>query len=356
MRILILGGTKFLGRAVVEAARARKHKLTLFNRGQQDPGAFPGVERLRGDRTLPVTDPAGLGALAGRTWDAVIDTAAYLPRDVRAVTSALAGRTGHYTLVSSVSVLASAAVSGQSEESPVARLTDEQRVEMDAIPIGGTLTAARLGELYGPLKALCEDEARQAFGDHTLIVRPGLIVGPYDPTDRFTYWPVRMMRGGEVLAPGRPERRVSFIDVRDIAEWMVRQVERGQGGTTMAVGPEPPISMGEVLGACARVAESRGAPGSRLVWVRDEWLLERKVGPWMEMPLWVPESDPEHAGFMQEDYSKARAAGLTYRALEETIRATLDWYAGRAPVARGPAGLAAERERELLAGWSRGVA
>ena len=138
MRILILGGTKFLGRAVVEAARARGHELTLFNRGQQDPGAFPGVERLRGDRTLPASDPAGLGALAERSWDAVIDTAAYLPRDVRSATSALAGRTGHYTFVSSVSVLASAAVPGQNEESPVARLTAQQRVEMDAIPIGET--------------------------------------------------------------------------------------------------------------------------------------------------------------------------------------------------------------------------
>jgi 2'-hydroxyisoflavone reductase len=349
MRILVLGGTKFLGRAVVDAARKAGHTLTLFNRGVQDPSAFPDVEQLHGDRTKPASDPAGLGALAGRTWDAAIDTAAYLPRDVQAMCDTLKARVPHYTFVSSVSVLAGSTVVGQDERSPVAELTDAQRAEVDAIPVGEPLTASRLGELYGPLKAECERIAIAAYGAGALVVRPGLIVGPYDPTDRFTYWPVRFLRGGDVLAPGRPQRPVSFIDVRDLAEWMVRLIARGAGGTYMAGGPTAPLPMSEVLATCARVAASRGAPPSRLVWAPDEWLVAHEVGPWMEMPLWVPETDPEFSAFMLENYAKARSAGLTYRRLYDTVSATLDWHATRPAGAKGPAGMAPEKEAVLLA-------
>ncbi len=345
MRILVLGGTKFLGRAFVDAALARGHELTLFNRGQQDPSAYPSVEQVHGDRQR-----GGLSLLAGRTWDAVVDTAAYLPRDVAAACAALAPHTSHYTYVSSISALASHATPGQNEESPAAVLTPAQREEVDAIPVGEPLTSAKLGELYGPLKATCEQVVRDAFGDRGFIVRPGLIVGPHDPSERFTYWPLRMMRGGKVLAPGRPERLVAFIDVRDLAEWMVRGIEAGLGGTYMADGPQIPI--GDVLDACVRAASQRGMPRAKLVWAPDEWLLSQGVGVWMEMPLWIPENDPEAAGFFDEDCSKAVGAGLTFRPIDATVRATLDWALARPAGVKGPAGMIAETELRLVASIS----
>jgi 2'-hydroxyisoflavone reductase len=346
MRILILGGTKFLGRAIVDAARAKGHELTLFNRGQHDPSAYPDLEQLHGDRT----QPGGLDALDGRSWDAAIDTAAYLPRDVRSMCDALAEQTKHYTFVSSISVFASHAAPGQDETAAVARLTPEQQAKLDALPLGATITARDLGELYGPLKAACEDVARAAFPGAALIVRPGLIVGPYDGSDRFTYWPARLMKGGDVLAPGKPGRVVQMIDVRDLAEWMVRMVEGRVAGTIQATGPAHRLAFGEVLDACARVARARGAPPVRVVWVDDGFLLAQGVGPWMELPLWIPASDETMAGFMTENIAQALAAGLTFRPLEDTIRATLDWDATRPKDEPRKAGLAAEREAALLAG------
>jgi 2'-hydroxyisoflavone reductase len=342
VKLLVLGGTKFLGRAVVDAAVAAGHEVTLFNRGQLDPSAYPSLERLRGDRTTA----EGLSVLRGRTWDAAIDTAPYLPRDVRSMTSTLS--VSHYALVSSISTMASHAPAGQDEDAPLARLTKEQEAEVASLSADGPIPAAKLGEFYGALKALCEEEARAAFPD-ALIVRPGLVVGPYDPTDRFTYWPVRFLRGGDVLAPGNPERRVQFIDVRDLAEWMVRLVGRKMGGTFLATGPATPLTFGEVLDTCARIARERGAPPSRLRWVPDQKLVAAGVGAWMEMPLWIPASDADHAGFMTERTDRALAAGLTFRPLDDTIRATLDWNATRPADAKRAAGLAPEKEVELLA-------
>ena len=341
MKLLVLGGTKFLGRAVVDAAIAAGHEVTLFNRGQLDPAAYPSLEHLRGDRTTS----EGLSILRGRTWDAAIDTAPYLPRDVRSMTAAL--DVAHYTLVSSISTMASHAPAGQDEDAPLARLTKEQEAEVDTLSADGPIPAAKLGEFYGALKALCEEEARAAFPG-ALIVRPGLIVGPHDPTDRFTYWPVRFLKGGDVLAPGKPERRVQFIDVRDLAEWMVRLVGQKVGGTFLATGPAQPLTFGEVLDACARIARERGAPPSRIRWIPDETLVAAGVGPWMELPLWIPSTDADHAGFMTERIDRALAAGLTFRPLDETIRATLDWNATRSPDSIRAAGLAEARELELL--------
>ena len=348
MRILILGGTKFLGRAVVDAARARGHELTLFNRGEHDPSAYPEIVQIHGDRTLA----AGRAALAGHRWDAAIDTAAYLPRDVRSMAETLAGRVAHYTFVSSISVLASHAIPGQDETAPVARLTPGQQAEVDALGLEGTITAGKLGEFYGPLKAQCEEVVLNLYTGAALIVRPGLIVGPHDVSDRFTYWPGRLMRGGDVLAPGAPERPVQFIDVRDLAEWMVRMVEQRATDTYQATGPAAPLTLGAVLDACARVARERGAPPANLVWVDDAFLLGQGVGPWMELPLWIPASDAAMAGFQRADCRKARAAGLSFRALEDTIRGTLDWDRTRAQDAPRAAGLSSDRERDLLAGWA----
>ncbi|HUP31808.1 MAG TPA: NAD-dependent epimerase/dehydratase family protein [Gaiellaceae bacterium] len=306
MRLLVLGGTKFLGRAVAEEALARGHELTLFNRGETGPELFPEAERLRGDRT------SDLSALASRTWDAVIDTSGYVPAVVRA-SAELLRDSGRYVFVSSVSVYADFTARWD-ESGPTARLGEASRDEV----------AADFSN-YGALKALCEVEVEDVFGERALIVRPGLIAGPHDPTGRFTYWALRLARGGEVLAPGPPERRTQFVDVRDLAEWMVTAVERGVGGTHNATNEGVPWR--ELLA------------GADVTWVTDEFLQEHEVGEWQELPLWIAGS-----GF-EVDVGRAVAAGLHFRPLAETLAG-----ARRAPAVED-VGLTAEREAELLAAW-----
>jgi 2'-hydroxyisoflavone reductase len=328
MRLLILGGTVFLGRHLVESALARGHQVTLFNRGQHNPELFPTVEKLRGDRN------GDLSALDGRRWDAAIDTCGYLPRVVRASARQLANSVGHYTFISSISVYASLPRPGMDEETAVGTLADESVEEIT-------------GETYGPLKALCEQEAEAAMPGRVLNVRPGLIVGPHDPTDRFTYWPRRVARGGEVLAPGRPDAPVQIIDARDLAEWSLRMVEAGGAGVYNATGPGSVLTMETLL------SESRAVSGSdaALVWVKEEFLLEAGVAPWSEMPLWVPDREEGAAGFATVSSARAIAAGLTFRPLAATIGDTLAWDAAL-PADREPrAGLKPDRERELLAAW-----
>jgi 2'-hydroxyisoflavone reductase len=329
--VLILGGTMFLGRALVEAARARGHEITLFNRGRTAPELYPELERLVGDRD------GNLSALAGRRWDAVIDTCAYLPRIAAASARLLADQVDHYTIVSSLSVYASTREPGVDESGEVATLADPAVEELT-------------GETYGALKALCEGAVEEALPGRTLAVRPGLIVGPHDPTDRFTYWPWRVARGGRLLAPDRPERRVAFLDVRDLAEWMVRACEERLVGVYNADGPQGTVTMGELVAACRRVAASDAEP----VWVSEAFLAEQEVGAWIEMPLWIPASDPDAAGFFAFSCDKAIAAGLTSRAVEETVRATLEWARTRDEAHQWRAGLTAEREAELLAAWVSG--
>jgi nucleoside-diphosphate-sugar epimerase len=328
MKLLILGGTVFLGRHLVEAALARGHAVTLFNRGQHNADLYPEVEKLRGDRE------GDLAALHGRAWDAAIDTCGYVPRVVRASAELLADAVSHYTFISSISVYAGFKELGIDENAAVGVLADPTVEEVT-------------GESYGPLKALCEQAAEQAMPGRVLNIRPGLIVGPHDPTDRFTYWPVRVARGGEVLAPGRPERHVQVIDVRDLAEWTVRMVEGRQTGVYNATGPEYSLTMGQLLDVCRAVSGS----DARFSWVGEDFLAEKEVGPWMEVPLWIPESDPDAAGFSDVDCGKAIAAGLSFRDLAETVRATLAWDATRPPDVERRAGLKAEREAELLRGW-----
>lgn len=348
MRILILGGTKFLGRAVVDAARAGGHTLTLFNRGQHDPAAYPEVEQVRGDRTLGDVD-GGFAPLSGRRFDAVIDTAAYLPGQARAAAAFFAPRADHFTFVSSISVVADVSQPGHDESAAIKHPTPEQQKEIAALKVEGSLSAAKLGERYGPLKVLCEETVAAAMPGRALIVRPGLIVGPFDPSDRFTYWPVRFRRGGTVLAPGRPERVVQFIDARDLAEFMVRLIEARTTGTYQVTGPDAPLPFGDLLAACARVAAGRGAPPSTLRWIDEAWLVAQDVAPWMGLPLWIPESMGDMAGFMRADFAKARAAGLAFRTLDATIAATLDWDDTRAKDAPRGAGISAEVEARLLA-------
>jgi 2'-hydroxyisoflavone reductase len=330
MKLLIIGGTIFLGRYLVEAAQARGHEVTLFNRGQHNPDLFAGVEKIRGDRTKA----EDLAPLKGRRFDAVIDTCGYVPRVVRMSAEVLAEGTEHYTFVSTCSVYGEP-TTGPDESTPVVTLAD---------PTVEQVT----GETYGGLKALCEQAAEAAMPGRVLNVRPGLIVGPHDPSDRFTYWPVRVARGGEVLAPGRPDRPVQFIDVRDLARWHVRAAEARLTGIFNATGPVQPVPMEHLLATC------RTATGSdaRFTWVPDEWLLEQKVGPWMELPLWIPDGNMD--GFMHVQVGKAVAAGLTFRPLADTVRDTVTWAASRPADTQWRAGMKAEREAELLALWQKG--
>jgi 2'-hydroxyisoflavone reductase len=324
MKLLVLGGTVFLGRHIVDAALAAGHEVTLFNRGMHNADLFPEVEKLRGDRK------SDLGALDGRRWDAVIDTSGYVPRVVRMSAEKLADAVDHYTFISSLSVYASMADRGADESAAVGTIEDETLEEVT-------------GETYGPLKALCERAAEEAMPGRTSSVRAGLIVGPYDPTDRFTYWVNRVAEGGEVLAPGRPEQRVAFIDVRDLAGWVLRGAERRVTGVFNATGPGEPCTMQRLLESC------RTASGSdaRFTWVDEEFLAAENVAPWQEMPLWLPD-DPEYAGFNEVDCSRAIAAGLTFRSVDDTVAATLATERARTMVPGERAGITRERERELL--------
>jgi len=327
VKLLVLGGTVFLGRHLVEAALARGDEVTIFNRGRTAPGLFPEVERLTGDRD------GSLSALEGRTWDAVVDTSGFVPRVVRQSAELLADAAGVYCFVSSISVYTDF-TSGPDETSDVEGLDDPATEDVDAA--------------YGGLKAACEDVVRSIYAERALAVRPGLIVGPHDPTGRFTYWPVRVARGGEVLAPAPPARGVQVIDVRDLASWMLELVARREGGTLNGVAA--PTTFGELLAACA---EHASAP-TELAWVDESFLLERNVAPWTELPLWIP--GPNAAGHADVSTARAFASGLSPRPLPATVADTLAWARTlRGDPDRQEDGryrvrtLTAERERELLA-------
>ena len=326
MKILILGGTQFVGRHLVDAALARGHELTLFNRGQTDANAYPEVEQLRGDRNN------NLEALRGRQWDAAIDVAARIPRWVRASAELLADSIQHYTFVSTLSVYADFRNPGMTEDAPLGKLTNESVEKVT-------------NETYGPLKALCEQAAEQAMPGRVLTVRPGLIVGPFDMSDRFSYWPARIARGGEVLAPAAPDRTVAFIDARDMAGWIIRMIESNQTGIFNVNGPDYPLTMGQVLETCRTVSSSN----AYFTWVDEPFLLEQAVGPWVELPLWIPDT-PDEKGFYRLNFNKALAAGLSFRPLAATVRDTLDWAMAH-PNPQPRAGLSEERETALLQKW-----
>jgi 2'-hydroxyisoflavone reductase len=343
LRLLILGGTGFLGPQMVEAALARGHTLTLFNRGRTNTHLFPDIEKLEGDR-----DPdkgAGLSALEGRTWDAVIDTSGYVPRIVKASATLLAPAVAQYVYISSISVFADNSVAGLKEDGALATMEDESSEEVMAH--------------YGALKALCERAAEAALPGRVTNVRPGLIVGPGDPTDRYTYWPARLARGGEVLAPGDGSDPVQYVDARDLGGWLVHMVERRAMGVYNATGPASRLSMQAMLAACRAGCEAaateqapNGAAGATLTWVPAEFLEEQGVAPWSDMPVWVP-GHGETAGFGRVDCSKAIAAGLTFRPAADTAHDTLVWQLAR-PVERREtlrAGLSSEREAAVLTAW-----
>ena len=327
MKLLILGGTLFLGRHIVDNALARGHEITLFNRGQQNADLYPQVEKLRGDRD------GNLDALVGRQWDAVIDTCGYVPRVVDDSARLLADSVEQYSFISSISVYADFAKSGIGEEYPVGRLEDESIEEVS-------------GENYGPLKALCEQAAEAAMPARVLNVRAGLLVGPYDQSDRFTYWPHRIAQGGGVLAPVSPDWRTQFIDARDLAAWIVRMAEARQAGTYNATGPAQPLPFGQLLNTCRAVSGS----DAELVWASEAFLTKHEVAPWSQLPLWLP---AEFEGMSQVSIAKALADGLTFRPVAETVTDTLAWAAERPSDHQWRAGLSRERETELLDKWRR---
>ncbi|MEC9373944.1 MAG: NAD-dependent epimerase/dehydratase family protein [Planctomycetota bacterium] len=334
LKILILGGTGFIGPHMVRYARERGHTLTLFNRGRTAPELFPNADTRIGDRD-PDRD-AGLSALEEGEWDAVIDNSGYVPRHVRASAQMLKDRAKQYLFVSTISVYASTSQPGMDEDAEVGTLED---------PTVEQVT----GLTYGPLKAYCEKEAMEAFGKRACIVRPTLIVGPGDPTGRFTYWPVRVDRGGEVLCPGNPSDPVQYIDARDLAMFCVHCLEGSINGKFNACGPLGGMSIAELIYGCGAVTNAV----VDYTWADAAFLAEHEVAPWAQMPVWVP-PDGDYAGFGSVSCKRAFDAGMTYRPFADTARDTLHWWKGLADddaMKSRMAGLTPEREKEVLEAW-----
>jgi len=335
MKLLILGGTRFLGKHLVTAAQLRGHEVTLFNRGNFSSEDLGAVEIIKGDRHTE------LHKLQGRRWDAVVDTSGYLPRAVRAAAEVLANEVERYVFISSQNAYRDVSVAGFEETYPLRTLTSEQLERANSIDTSGQPS---YGELYGGLKALCEQAAECVMPNRVLIIRPGLIVGPDDYTDRFTYWPVRVARGGEVLAPGRPDRFIQFIDVRDLAEWTISMIERRAIGAYNTHGLPNTLTMQQLLDECKSVTGS----DAQFTWISEDFLLQENVAAWSELPLWLPEEAAPHLkGFMIISPEKAVAAGLTFRPLTDTIRDTLTRHKTRDL----KAGLDRDKERALLYKW-----
>jgi 2'-hydroxyisoflavone reductase len=367
-KILILGGTGFLGPAVVDAAKARGHSLTLFNRGKTEKriGIIDGVEKLYGNRDPKLhsdeaddKSPMGLDSLKGGKWDAVVDTSGYVPRIVKASAELLAPNVGLYVFISTVSVYAKNDTPGADETAAVGTISD---------PTVETMGASF--ENYGPLKALCEQTVEGVMPGRVASVRPGVIVGPGDPTDRFTYWPVRVQRGGEVLAPGSAADLIQLIDVRDLAEFIITLIENKTTGVFNAMGPAD-LTIGKTLEACRESSKS----DATFTWVPADFLEKKNVSAWGDMPAWVP-SEGDTAGFGKRSFARATKAGIKLRPIIDTAGATLAWWPKEvqrrtritqealaqaekegkdAPKMGDPtklrAGIQPEREKEVLAAW-----
>ncbi len=332
LKILILGGTAFLGPAIVRHARSLGHELTLFTRGRTNVNFFPDIEMLVGDRD------GDLEALKGRTWDVCIDTSGYVPRIVTDSARLLADSVGQYIFISTISVFADFTQKGLNESSAVGIMEDETDEKIT-------------GLTYGPLKALCEQASDREMHGRSTIIRPGLIVGPMDRSDRFTYWPVRIAKGGEVLTPDGPDIFTQVIDVNDLAMFIVRCAERNITGTYNATSPAEELIMGEIFESCRKVSGS----DATFTYVSQEFMEEHEVAAWSDMPVYVP-LEGEDAGHPYIDVTKALRQGLTFRPISETIRDTLDWWAAESPERKEKpmrSGLTSEREQELLEDWHK---
>ena len=339
--ILILGGTGFTGPYQVKYAVARGHRVTVFNRGITHPGVLPsGVQELVGDR-----ETGKLDTLKNKKWDVVIDNPTMLPKWVRDVGEILKDNIGRYIFISTISVYRDDLKAGSDEKAPVATYDGK-----DAMAETRASVIASNFALYGPLKALSEKEAEKWFPGKTCIIRPGLIVGPGDETDRFTYWPVRIDRGGEVLAPGNPSDPVQLIDARDLAEWTIRMAEQGATGVYNATGPAERLTIGGMIEGIGSALDSKAT----FTFVPADFLEKHEVAPWTDMPVWVP-PDKEAGGISSVSNKRAIEKGLTFRPLAETARDTLKWLKmqGEARQKKLHAGLTKEREEEVLAAWHK---
>lgn len=326
LSVLVLGGSRFAGRHITDAFIANGHRVTQFNRGISNPKDRSDVETIHGDRL------SDLDRLGNRKWDAVIDTSAYTPDVVERSARYFDNRAGHYVFVSTISVYDPAQTGGPDEDAPLAALPpDAGRTQM--VP-----------EVYGALKVLCEEVVRSTFRQRATILRPGLVAGPCDPTDRFTYWPVRVDAGGEILAPAGPSEPLQYIDARDLAQFAVLVSERRDSGTYNCVTPRGSLHFGDLLDTCKRAAHS----GASVTWVDAEFLLEHEAAPWADLPLWIPQSDP-HRSITSADSSRALVRGLRIRPLIDTVRDTLEWArATGKQLGSLEAGLTPKREEALL--------
>lgn len=334
LSILILGGTGFIGPNQVRYALDRGHDVTLFNRGKTNPGLFPKVKKLIGDRNLP----DGHNVLRGKKYDVVIDNPTTLPQWVKGAGEALKGNVGHYIFVSTISVF-----------SDYSKPVDENGPLNEPGGMDVPFDQARVGANYGKLKVRSEMEAKTQFGDKVTIVRPGLIVGPGDLSDRFSYWPVRIDKGGEIMAPGAPTDPVQYVDARDLSEWIIRLAEGGVYGTFNATGPKSPTNIAEMLYGIKAVTTS----DAHFNWVDADFLAENKVRGWSDMPVWMAPRGST-AAFARVNCAKAYAAGLTFRPLAVTAKDTLEWYHTRpaAEQEKAAAGLAPDKEKTVLAAWN----
>jgi len=333
LRILILGGTGFLGPATIEVALAHGHKVTMFNRGKTRPDLFPKVERLQGDR-----DPKkgeGLKALETGEWDVVIDNSAYYPRMVTASATLLAPRCKQYIVISSISAYKEPNPENGDESAPLATMADPTLEDM-----------GKEYQNYGALKALCEQAAEAAMPGRVTVVRPGYIVGPDDASGRFAYWPVRMDRGGEIAVPGAPEDPIQLIDVRDLGAWLVRLAEDGTKGVFNGLGPERRMNWGRVIKACRAATATKGT----LTWIPAEFVAKQEG---LEFPIWAAYAGDTKGSHTWKN-ARALAAGLRFRPVEQTAKDTLAWYKTQEKLEKGRnklAGPTAEAEAKLLAAW-----
>ena len=341
MKLLILGGTVFVGRYLVEAALQRGHSVSMFNRGYTNRKLFPEVEHLRGDRHEDVQ------ALAGKQWDVVIDTSGYLPRAVRA-SADLLNDVDTYIYISSGSVYKNLEATHIDELSPVQDITAEDLAEAETTRTVESPTAASYGQHYGGLKAECEEVIEQTLPERTLIIRPGLIVGPHDYSNRFTYWLQRVAKGGQCLAPNHPDTPISVIDARDLAQWTIFMAEKRQTGIYNATGKQYGLTFGRYLEACKKVTGS----DAQFVWVDADFLLKQDVQPWLELPLWLPK---QFQGMLLIDDQKAVKEGLTYRSIDETVTDTLSWLVQEPPHFKIDAGMDEEKELSVLRAWHQFV-
>lgn len=334
LRILILGGTRFIGLHMTALALQRGHQLTFFNRGKTKADRYPDVERIKGDRN------GEIDGLKDREWDVVIDNSGYVPRHVRLTAELLAPRVKQYVFTSSISVYPDFSVP-RDESAPVGKLADETIEKVD-------------GETYGPLKALCEQAAERAMPGRTCVIRPGLIVGPDDNTDRFTYWPARAARGGEFIAPGSPGDAFQVIDARDLAAFVINAVENGHNGVFNLVSNVDEFKFGQLTDACIASANKRASPKEkpRAVYLPAEFLEEQKVAPWSEMPVWLPAKGDE-AAFAGTSNRAAVARGLEITPLKKTVDDTLAWHLSRPAEEREnlKSGIAPDKEATVLAAW-----